>query len=182
LLIIGTVGCSSVPSEISSAEHLEIGYYSFRANEATYLIVSEDDPKYADVSTTPRTLDQIDIKRAPDGLIRELVDYAATQDFFDRAVPGGPADLVQPATKAIITVRADGKEHSIDLTPPLTTQAQADAALAFSKLSREMATAFGNIGGTQYVDAGQTGGNIFAEQQKRLIESNSKAQRGGGGR
>lgn len=177
LLILGSFGCSApVPAAIKSAEHLEIGYYGFRPGETSFLLVSEEDPTYADVATTSRAPDQINVKRAPAELMRELADFAASKDFFVHAQDAQPEDLIQPATKAIIMVRGDGKPHSMALALPM----EHDMIQDFTDVARELGDTFRMLPGLQYVDAGSRGNNYFSEQQRKLEEENRR--RGGSNR
>lgn len=180
LVALAASGCSgTIPPGVADAAHVEVEYHELAADRPNtdVLLVSENDPKYADVANTVRRADEINVKRAPDEAIEHLVDFAASHDFFDYAQRvDGPEEVGGADARAMIVFRGDGEPHAMVLRLGM----ERDQIQTFSDVSFEIAKVFAAIPTAQLVDVGGDAGEFFSEQQRKL-EANAQ-QRGRSGR
>lgn len=171
--------CASAPSQVRDARHLSVSYWDFRS-ETRMTLVSESDPQYQGLYSRP--LSNADTKLAPEEDLRELVEFAGSQGFFENAGNlAEPTAALRSYARGMIIITADGTGYSLTLDKAALENSP-ELLQTFSEVRARFRQVYDSIQQLQFIQT-STGENYFEKERERLLQENlDRMNRKGGDR
>ena len=172
--LVVTTGCSAPPAAVSSADHLTVAFQSFREGEQSLVLIGEDNPNYQTYAS--RRDRNTSIKAAPDDRLRDLIDFAAGEGFFEHASSmSDPGDAGGGQAKAMIVIEADDEPYSMILA-----EGRPDANRVFTAVQIKVMEVFRDVPSMQVMEGSVDGATFFDMQQDQINRRANDVMRRGG--
>lgn len=179
LILVGTLvaGCASTPAQVRDAANLRVSYWDFKT-DASMILVNESNPEFQDLYSRPR--ENADTKLAADEDLRDLVEFASDNGFFEKAGNDSEPDrAIRANAHRMIVITADQKNYSLVQEIGLGAR-DPDAVAAFLEIQERIRLMYNNIHQLQYISTGAGGGSDYFDRERERLQRENKARLGKG--